>query len=408
MKKSLLLKTAIASMVVGASVGLVVPCVADNNNTEQVIVSTSGSNLNIRVDAGSNYKIVGKLPNNTKLTVSSTKKDGKGCGNGWAKIARGTYLNRWVCSDYLTSNSSTSETAKTPNTKTQAKSYIDVRKMSYTTYKSNIKLKFYNRTKSAQNFTIANLHSQYETFYFSTVNVSYVDKAEKDSSKIYETYILKVKSSDLSNTSKGQTMSIPYAGHGQMLQLGANGNTIWTNSDAGSSKYPGTPYKYYNGKYWGSKNYGISEYAFGNSNGSKKQRLYLGDAYQYGLKGSIDFYNSKMAIVSGRTAYIVNFANSTKTHKSYSSKISLVRKYNGSTLNSQGYALYNGHFYEYLNDSSSNLYIACYNLKGERIYIKKMNLGANMEAEGMQIIDGELFIGIKDTKNKTFTIGTFK
>ena len=29
-----------------------------------------------------------------------------------------------------------------------------------------------------------------------------------------------------------------------------------------------------------------------------------------------------------------------------------------------------------------------------------MNLRANMEAEGMQIIDGELFIGIKEQKIK--------
>lgn len=390
-----------AIAVIGAT--LTIPHDAMAASIEAMTVKTNGSNLNIRDGAGSNNTSVGKFKNGARVDVYSTKQSGTGCKNGWSKIASGYYINKWVCSDYLVKATQSTPTNNVTN------DYIDIRNMTYTPYKSDIQLKFYGRTKSAQNFSIANLHTNNETYYFTTVNKSYVTKKSDISDKIYETYVLKVSGKNLNDTSKGQTMSIPYSGHGQTFQLSADGKSFWTNSDAGTNSYSGTPYKYSNGKYWGSKNYGLSEYTFGNSNGQNKQRLYLNGAYKSELKGTIDYKSNKMAIVSGSTAYIVPFNGNTKLHKSYNSKITLKRTYGNTKLNSQGYAYYNNYFYEYLNDSDNNLYIACYNAaNGKNVYIKKFNLGSNKEAEGLQIIDGEMFIGVKDTETKKFTIGTFK
>ena len=50
------------------------------------------SYLNVRKNAGTNYKIVDTLKNGTKVTVYETK-------NGWSRIG----TNRWVNSTYLTS-----------------------------------------------------------------------------------------------------------------------------------------------------------------------------------------------------------------------------------------------------------------------------------------------------------------
>jgi len=370
------------------------------------------ANLNVRQKAGVNHKSVTILKKGASIDVYTTPYQGSGCpnNNGWYKIASGKYKNKFVCSKYLTKSTSKN---KTPASSTPK--YINIKDMTYSNYRTNITLKFYGRTRSAQNFSIANLHTNNEIYYFTTVNRSYVLKTGKVTSDIYETYVLRVKRSDLKNTAKGKTISIPYSGHGQTFQLGTNGKTFWTNSDAGKSSYGGTPYKESGGKYWGTKNYGISQYSFSNTKGSKKQRLKLNSTFQSELKSSIDFKNRKMALIRGKTVFMVNFTNKAKDHKTYESKFTLKRTYNGKKLYSQGYALYNGYFYEYLNDNNSGLYISCYHTKtGKTIYLKKINLassklkGHHLEAEGMQIIDGKPFIGIRDIDRKTFTIGTFK
>jgi len=378
----------------------------------------TASSLNIRKTPDSSISnIAGSVSKGTEISVYATTVAGKGCtgGSGWYKIASGKYENKYICSNYLTASNTSSSSESSASTSTSSK-YIDVRNMEYTAYKSDITAMFYGKRKSPQNFSIANPHTDNETFYFSTVKVSYVTSpSKKDTLDIYETWILKVNGEDLDDTSKGETMAIPYGGHGQTLQIGKNGNTFWTNSEAGTTKYGGTAY-YQTGseaagnlRYWGTKNYGVSEYTFGNSTGKNKQRLKVSGSYRSGIKSSIDYSNKTMALVSGKKAYIVKFTGAAKNHTTFKKKISLLRTYNNTSLTSQGYALYNGYFYEYLNDSSSNLYISCYNIStAKRVYTKQLTWpGENKEAEGMQIIDGELFIGIMDTKNKTFTIATF-
>lgn len=78
----------------------------DRREYETLYVKTDGGNLNVRSGPGTEYEIVGKLPNGTMIDFWSVFGEVDSTGRSWTSIrardANGNTVSGWVADEYLT------------------------------------------------------------------------------------------------------------------------------------------------------------------------------------------------------------------------------------------------------------------------------------------------------------------
>lgn len=91
-------------------------------NAETIFVEiTTNKGLNVRADATTNSIKIAILEKGTVLKVSSDKKIGPGCSDGWYKIISNNYKDKYICSTYtkkkITTTSKIEQVQNNSNTK---------------------------------------------------------------------------------------------------------------------------------------------------------------------------------------------------------------------------------------------------------------------------------------------------